>query len=217
MQYIYETFRELFSRYSVIKWSTLIYPLYTLQIAFIAYHSIKKVFDERQMPYDLTYKWSLINKANKRAIKNKLTVTRTGGRREITGIEGQGTCIKDPWTKTTGGERTECGRWEWVGQRRVGGGKWWRLLLNNNIKRFWISFYVQMQWIILHPHLQFSIAWDIICSPIIWHHILPHLLSLAVSFYSHENSCVCFLHQTIRGLMTPLEVCESRLWFLWID
>ena len=135
MQYIYETFRELFSRYSVIKWSTLIYPLYTLQIAFIAYHSIKKVFDERQMPYDLTYKWSLINKANKRAMKKKLTVTRTGGRREITGIEGQGTCIKDPWTKTTGGERTECGRWEWVGQRRVGGGEMMTTVIEQQYKK----------------------------------------------------------------------------------
>ena len=44
---------------------------------------------ERQIPYDLTYKWNLINKINKQAnitrdveIKNKLTVTR--------GEEGEG-------------------------------------------------------------------------------------------------------------------------------
>ena len=43
-------------------------------------------------------------------IKNKLTVTGAVG--DNGGKKGkgcQGTCIKDPWTKTTGG-RTECGR-----------------------------------------------------------------------------------------------------------
>ena len=56
-------------------------------------------------------------------IKDKLTVTRSGGR-GITGQRGkgssQGTCIKDPWPKTMGfGERIECGRWGWVGLGRV--------------------------------------------------------------------------------------------------
>ena len=42
----------------------------------------KKPGGERQIPYDLTYKWSLIYKTNKQyitrdvEIKNKLTVTR---------------------------------------------------------------------------------------------------------------------------------------------
>ena len=40
---------------------------------------------ERQIPYDLTYKWNLINKTNEQnrtrewEIKNKLTVTRGEG------------------------------------------------------------------------------------------------------------------------------------------
>ena len=50
-------------------------------------------------------------------IKNKLTVSRgeEGGRGRKGGKEekgqSQGTCVKDPWRKTTG-ERIECGRWE---------------------------------------------------------------------------------------------------------
>ena len=32
----------------------------------------------------------------------------------------QGTYIKDPWTERRG--RIECGRWVWLGQRRVMGG-----------------------------------------------------------------------------------------------
>ena len=42
--------------------------------------------DERQIPYDLTYKWNIINKTKSEPnrtrdieIKNKLTVTRAGG------------------------------------------------------------------------------------------------------------------------------------------
>ena len=46
----------------------------------------------------------------------------------------QGTCIKDPWTKSKGG-RIEGGRWGWVGQGRVVEGKWRQLYLNNNKKR----------------------------------------------------------------------------------
>ena len=54
------------------------------------------------------------------AIKNKLTVTRgEGGRgwgaKKRKGREG--TCLKDPQTKTTGEGRIECGRWGWVGDR----------------------------------------------------------------------------------------------------
>ena len=46
------------------------------------YTKWSKPGDERQLPYDLTYKWNLINKTNKQnitrdiEIKNKLTVTR---------------------------------------------------------------------------------------------------------------------------------------------
>ena len=68
---------------------------------------------ERQMPYDLTYKWNLINKTNKQAkfnqrheIKNKETVTRgegRGGNGMKKGKDHQGTCIKDTWTKTKRG------------------------------------------------------------------------------------------------------------------
>ena len=58
-------------------------------------------------------------------IKNNLTVTREG--RVIMGKEGdgssQGTCIKDPWTKTMGWGRIEGGRWGWVGWGRVMGKK----------------------------------------------------------------------------------------------
>ena len=45
------------------------------------YANWNKPGDERQIPYDLTFKWSLINKANKQAKynqrhgNNKLTVT----------------------------------------------------------------------------------------------------------------------------------------------
>ena len=35
----------------------------------------------------------------------------------------QGTCMKDPGTKTWGRGRIECGRWGWVGQERVMRGK----------------------------------------------------------------------------------------------
>ena len=45
-------------------------------------------------------------------IQNKLTVIRGEGEG---GKEGkgssQGTCIKDPWAKTMGEGRIECGRW----------------------------------------------------------------------------------------------------------
>ena len=51
------------------------------------YAKWNKPGSERQIPYDLTYKWKLINKTNKQAnrtrdieINNKLTVTREEGR-----------------------------------------------------------------------------------------------------------------------------------------
>ena len=46
----------------------------------------------------------------------------------------QGTCIKDPWTKPKWG-RTKGWRWGWVGQGRVGVGKWRQLCLNSNKKK----------------------------------------------------------------------------------
>ena len=89
---------------------------------------------KREILYDLTYKWNLINKAYKQNItrdidkKNKLTVTRgdNGGRK----VKGhQGTCIKDPRTKPKGGG-IDGRRWEWVGPGTVVGGKWKQLYLN---------------------------------------------------------------------------------------
>ena len=61
------------------------------------------------MPYDLTYMWNLINKTSKQnttrdiEIKNNVTVIRGegGGYSEAKkGKGGQGTRIKEPWTKT---------------------------------------------------------------------------------------------------------------------
>ena len=49
------------------------------------------------------------------------------------GKDRQGTCIRDTWTKPKGG-RIEGGRWGWVGQQGVVGGKWRQLYLNNNKK-----------------------------------------------------------------------------------
>ena len=84
---------------------------------------------ERQIPYDLTYKWNLINKTNKQnitrdiEIKNKLAVTREGKDNGVKWRKGhQGTCIKDPWTKPKRG-RIKGGRWGWLGSGRVGGGR----------------------------------------------------------------------------------------------
>ena len=85
------------------------------------------------MPYDLTYKWNLKTKQRSEhnrnrdmERKNKLTVTTGEGRGE--GNNGakkgkglQGTCTKDPWTKTMRGGRVECGMWGWIGPGRVMG------------------------------------------------------------------------------------------------
>ena len=49
------------------------------------YAKLNKTGGERQIPYDLTFKWNLINKTNKQTItrdieiKNKLTVIRGDG------------------------------------------------------------------------------------------------------------------------------------------
>ena len=65
----------------------------------------------KDKPYDLTYKWKLINKTSKQnitrntEIKNKLTVTRGEGQGDNRGKKGKGhkgTGIKDPWTKPKG-------------------------------------------------------------------------------------------------------------------
>ena len=95
---------------------------------------------EREISFDLTYKWNLINKTNKRAKynqrcwnKEQTDSNQRGGSREITWEREKGspgTCIKDPWTKPWG--RIKGGRWGWVGQRKVVAGKWRQLYLNNN-------------------------------------------------------------------------------------
>ena len=84
--------------------------------------------NERQIPYDYTYKWNLINKTNKQAKYNQRHWNkeqtdsnqrgRGGDNREKKGKGHQGTCIKDPWTKSKGGLRVEVGV---VGES--GGGK----------------------------------------------------------------------------------------------
>ena len=86
---------------------------------------------ERLIPYDLTFKWNLINKTNKWTKQNqrlgnkeRTDSNQSGGEGDNRGKKGkgrQGTCINDPWTKTMGQRKTECGRWQWVGQGRVMG------------------------------------------------------------------------------------------------
>ena len=71
------------------------------------YAKWNKPDSERQIPYDITYKWNLINKTNKQAICNQRhwnkeqtdSNQREEGRGIMGGKEGkghQGTCIKDP-------------------------------------------------------------------------------------------------------------------------
>ena len=57
-------------------------------------------------------------------IKNKQIVTRGvgGGDYRKEGKGHQGTCMKDPWTKSKG-DKIEGWRWAWVGERRLVGGK----------------------------------------------------------------------------------------------
>ena len=76
-----------------------------------------KPSSERQIPYDLTSKWNLINKTNKK--------------------EGEGSSrnmCKGPMDKAKGG-RIEGGRRGWVGQGKVVARKWRQLYLNNKIER----------------------------------------------------------------------------------
>ena len=73
---------------------------------------------ERKIPYDLTYKWNLINKTNKQAKYNQKHLSKEQtdsnqrvGEEDSGGRKGKGrlgTCIKDPWTKPKGG-RIESG------------------------------------------------------------------------------------------------------------
>ena len=63
--------------------------------------------NERQIPYDLIYKWNLVNKTKEQnrtgvmEIRNKLTVSRGDGGDRKQGKEGeefsQGTSLMDPW------------------------------------------------------------------------------------------------------------------------
>ena len=55
------------------------------------------------------------------------------GKRGKRGKGHQGTSIKDTWTKAKWG-RIEGGRWGWVEQGGVVGGKWRQLYLNCNKK-----------------------------------------------------------------------------------
>ena len=108
------------------------------------YAKFNKLGGERQIPYDLTYNWKLINKTNKQAKQNQrhwnkkhTDSNERGGGREIRGKKGKGsqrTCIKDPRTKPNGG-RIESGRWQWVWWGRVVG-KWRQMYLNFNKKWF---------------------------------------------------------------------------------
>ena len=74
---------------------------------------------KRQIPYDLTYKWNLINKTKEqnrtrdREIKNKLTVHRGVGGGGEQGIEGEGSSrnmYKGPMDKANSGGED----WRWV-------------------------------------------------------------------------------------------------------
>ena len=103
------------------------------------YAKWNKPGSERQIPYDLTYKWNLINKGNKQAKYNQKhwnkeqtdSNQRGRGRR---GWEGKGGRVaknmsKGYMDKTKGG--TDGG---WVGQGKVVVGKWRQLYLNNDKK-----------------------------------------------------------------------------------
>ena len=94
------------------------------------YAKSNKPDGERQIPYDLTYKWNLINKTkqakqNQRHGNKEQTDSdqKWGGRSIVGGRKErlrQGTCMKYPWTKTMGG--IESGGWE-CGAGETNGGK----------------------------------------------------------------------------------------------
>ena len=102
------------------------------------YAKWNKLGGERQIPYDLIYKWNLINKATSMenitrdfVIKKKLTVTRVevwggngGGGWKGEGLSG--TCIKDIWAKPKRG-MINGEKWAWLGWGRVVGRKWRQL------------------------------------------------------------------------------------------
>ena len=83
---------------------------------------------EGHIPYDLNYKWNLINKTNKQNInrdikvKNNLTVTRgeVGGDNGGKGRRVLRNNYKGHMDKTKG-SGIKGGRWVWLG----GGGEWW--------------------------------------------------------------------------------------------
>ena len=111
------------------------------------YTKWNKTDNERKIPYDLTYKWNLINKTNKwtkhnyrQGNKEQTDSDQRGAGRSTTGKEGdrssQGICIKDPRTKT----KTEAG-WAlkvegggWVGQGRVIGVKMGTTVIEQKLK-----------------------------------------------------------------------------------
>ena len=90
------------------------------------YAKWNKPGSERQIPYDVTYKWNLIKKAKQAKYnqrhwnKEQTDSNQRGGGRGIRGKGHQGTCIKDPWTKPKWGRIEGGGSGEW------GRGKWWR-------------------------------------------------------------------------------------------
>ena len=108
------------------------------------YTKWNKPGSKRQIPYDLTYKWNLINKKNKQVKynqrhwnKEQTGRTREDGEGDNKGKKGkgcQGTRIKDPWTKPKGC-RIEGRRWVSMGQGVVVRGKWRQLYLNSNKKK----------------------------------------------------------------------------------
>ena len=79
------------------------------------YAKWNKPGDERQIPYDLAYKWNLINKTNKQAKYNQRHGNKEqtdsnlrGGRKGITGkrrgrANSRKIYIKDSWTRTMAG------------------------------------------------------------------------------------------------------------------
>ena len=110
------------------------------------YANWKKTGSERQITYDLTYKWNLINETYKQAkynqrheIKNKLSVTGLGGEGNSGAKKGKGrqwTCIKGTWTIRKW-SRIEGGRWGWVGQWKVVVAKWRQVY--SNINKKWLK------------------------------------------------------------------------------
>ena len=97
----------------------------------------------RQKPYDLTYKWNLINKTNKLAKYNQINWNKEqndsnqrGAGRGIMGGNREGSSknmYKGHMDKAKGG-RIEGGRWWWMGHASVVGWKWRQLCFNNDEK-----------------------------------------------------------------------------------